>query len=152
MSLRNVISALICLIVPFSGYSQIPSGILLTYDDNKTAIFSFDDNPKIIFSKNGATVKSTRSSISISYENLRTIEYVSVAGIDEVESLSHFFQIRGTELFLSSKFNTTLKIYDIKGIQIENRTIAEDETISIILKPGFYIVCINNQTIKIQVG
>lgn len=137
-------------------YSENPSGLSVSYDNNKSSTFSFNEDPKIFFIKNEMLIKTSQSSIIFPMKKFKSLTYISSSsnGLNEKAINSHpLIQIQGNEFIItSSNDDLEIQIFNLEGILILNKTVKSGESFSKTLNPGIFIINIDGQTFKIHIG
>lgn len=140
---------------PFEAIAQNnPNTLVVWAKDGSSSVFALTDKPTVSFTETNMIITSEKTEIDFPLEKMERLSYsYDAVNIHDLQSDSHHVRMSGnTIVFPSLEANSKINIYTSDGSVVLTKTIETkgDYSISIEgLKPGIYLVNVNNLSYKI---
>lgn len=149
--MKKILTLLICVLLYCSANANVPTAIVVQTTDDLTEVFILNENTKFKFVDNEIYIIYPEGEYSITYDELRKIEYSEVSGINPVENEPTYYF---SEKKLTVDATTTeleISLFTLGGETLYLRKVKASESVVIDFSgyKGIYILKINGTSHKL---
>jgi len=146
---------LLTMMISMAGWAAKPTTMYIWMKDGSKTIFQLSEKPRLTFTDEEMTVRTTETSITLPYQQLKNITYQDVSvSIKNVNRGEKAFIFDGQNLaFTASDKALKVMIVRTDGATVRQLTVRPNESATIPsskLPKGNYVVVVNGVTYKIM--